>query len=126
MAAFYMQWHGPNGIKKIATKVRFMSQIFMEELEQVGIVFETDKVNCFDTCSINIQKSGFSSADKVQSEFHKYGINIRKIDNNHVSVSFDELTNLYDLEQLIEIFVSLKKGKVIKEDYLPVSAFEGR
>jgi hypothetical protein len=43
-----------------------------------------------------------------------------------VSVSFDELTNLYDLEQLIEIFVSLKKGKVIKDDYLPVAAFEGR
>ena len=83
-------------------------------------------VNVFDTCSINIRKSGFSSADKVQSEFHKYGINIRKIDDNHVSVSFDELTNLYDLEQLIEIFVSLKKAKIMKDNYLPVSAFEGR
>lgn len=29
MAAFYMQWHGANGLKKIALKVRFMSQIFM-------------------------------------------------------------------------------------------------
>jgi len=33
MSAFYMQWHGPKGLKKIANKVRFMSQIFMEELE---------------------------------------------------------------------------------------------
>lgn len=32
MASFYIQWHGANGLKKIANKVRFMSQIFMEEL----------------------------------------------------------------------------------------------
>ena len=32
MASFYMQWHGPNGLKKQADKLRFMSQIFMEEL----------------------------------------------------------------------------------------------
>lgn len=32
MASFYIQWHGANGLKKIANKCRFMSQIFMEEL----------------------------------------------------------------------------------------------
>jgi|TARA_B110000305_G_scaffold197483_2_gene223129 glycine dehydrogenase len=32
MASFYIQWHGANGLKKIANKVRFMSQILMEEL----------------------------------------------------------------------------------------------
>lgn len=32
MASFYMQWHGPAGLKKIAVKCRFMSQLFMEEL----------------------------------------------------------------------------------------------
>ena len=39
MASFYVQWHGANGLRKIATKVRFMAQIFMEELEKIGIVF---------------------------------------------------------------------------------------
>ena len=43
MASFYMQWHGPNGLKKIANKVRFMSQIFMEELDSYGFVFATDR-----------------------------------------------------------------------------------
>ena len=33
-----MQWHGPNGLRKIANKVRFMSQIFMEELTPLGVV----------------------------------------------------------------------------------------
>jgi glycine cleavage system pyridoxal-binding protein P len=42
MASFYMQWHGPNGLRKIANKVRFMSQIFMEELTPLGVVFAND------------------------------------------------------------------------------------
>lgn len=104
MASFYMQWHGPTGLKKIALKCRFMSQIFMEELEKVGIVFTTDRNNYFDTVAIDVKASGFTSADFLLAQFHKYGINIRKIDNANVSLSFDEMTSLYDLDQLIEIF----------------------
>ena len=98
MASFFMQWHGPDGMKKIATKTRFFSQIFMEELSPIGIVFATDSRYHFDTVAIKVSESGYSSADFLLSEFHKFGINIRKIDNNTVSLSFDELTNMYDLE----------------------------
>ena len=111
MAAFYMQWHGANGLKKMAIKCRFMAQIFMEALEIIGIQFATDRQNYFDTVCINVKESGFSSPDFLQAQFHKYGINIRKVDGNHVSVSFDEITSLYDLDELIEIFYDLKKNK---------------
>jgi len=57
MAAFYMQWHGPTGLKKIALKTRFMSQIFMEELGKIGVVFATDKNNYFDTVAIKVKES---------------------------------------------------------------------
>lgn len=67
MASFFMQWHGPNGLKKIATKVRFMSQIFMEELEKYDFKFATDRKNYFDTVTINVKSSGLSSADYVQA-----------------------------------------------------------
>jgi len=89
-----------------------MSQIFIEELEKVGIKFKTDRNNYFDTVAIDVKASGFTSADFLLAEFHKYGINIRKIDQEHVSLSFDELTSLYDLDQLIEIFCALKKNKL--------------
>ena len=101
MAAFYMQWHGPAGLKKMAVKCRFMAQLFMEELENFGVVFATDRKYHFDTVTIKCNESGFSSADYVQAEFHKHGMNIRKIDSNHVSLAFDELTTLYDLDQCI-------------------------
>ena len=50
----YMQWHGPYGLLKIAKKVRFMSQLFMEELYEHGIVFATDHKNYFDTVAIDV------------------------------------------------------------------------
>ena len=65
MASFYMQWHGANGLKKIALKCRFMSQIFMEELDKIGIVFATDRENYFDTVAIKVKESGFTSPDFI-------------------------------------------------------------
>lgn len=124
MASFFMQWHGPNGLTKIATKVRFFSQIFMEELTPLGIEFATNPNGYFDTVAIKVQESGFSSADAVLSEFHKFGINLRKIDNNTISLSFDELTNMYDLEQVIELLVSIKKRKFSKDRFMPFEVFE--
>ena len=88
----------------------------MEELSFHGIVFSNDRKNYFDTVSIDIKKSGLSSSDKVLSEFHKHGINLRKIDNNHISISFDEITTLYDLNELIDIFVAIKKDDGLFEN----------
>ena len=65
MASFYMQWHGPAGLKKIAIKCRFMSQLLMEELERFGILFATDKKDHFDTVDIKVMESGFTSADFI-------------------------------------------------------------
>jgi len=81
MAAFYMQWHGPHGIKKIAIRCRFFGQILFEELEKMGFKMVTDKENNFDTIAIDCIASGFSSADYIQAEFHKRDINIRKVNN---------------------------------------------
>jgi len=73
------------------------------------VVVVTHKDNRFDTVAIDVKASGFSSADYLLAEFHKYGINIRKIDDKYVSISFDEMSTLYDLDELIEIFCGLKK-----------------
>ena len=85
----------------------------MESLEKIGIKFATDRENYFDTVCIKVEASGFTSSDYLLAQFHKYGINIRKVDNDHVSVSFDEISSLYNLDELIEIFYSLKKNKTM-------------
>lgn len=124
MASFYMQWHGPNGLKKIAKKSRFFIQILMQEMEDLGIKWITDSTNYFDTIAIDVKASGFSSSDWVLSEFHKHGINLRKIDDKIISISVDELTTLFDLDQIIEIFHDMKKSNP-SEQHMPFSEYEG-
>lgn len=127
MASFYIQWHGANGLKKIANKVRFMSQILMEELGAVDFKFATEKDHYFDTVAIKVTESGLTSPDYVVAQFHKYGINIRKVDSNTVSVSFDELSSLYHLDELIEIFINIKKRRVAeKNENAPFEMYEHR
>ena len=59
----------------------------MEELEDHQIVFATPNQYHFDTVAIKVTESGFLSADYVLAEFNKYGINLRKVDNDYKSYS---------------------------------------
>ena len=71
----------------------------------------TDIRYCFDTIVLKSRESGFTSSDYVLAEFHKYGINLRKIDENLVGISLNEVMNFLDLDELIEIFAELKDVK---------------
>ena len=95
-------------MKKQATRVRNFADILISELDKLGYSITTDKARHFDTVVVNVKSSGLQSADQVVSEFHKFGINIRRIDDSHVGVSFNETNNLIDLDELIEIFADLK------------------
>lgn len=85
----------------------------------------TDGTNHFDTVSIDVKKSGFSSSDSVLAEFHKYGINLRKVDDNTVSVAFNEITSIVDLDEVIEIFAQLK-GKNASKGFLTEKYYENK
>ncbi len=90
----------------------------MDELKKSGYTIVTKDTDHFDTVTINAKASGFS-ADKLVSEFHNYGINLRKIDDNQVSLAFNEVTTLVDLDEVVEIFAGLKgkQGSTLSESY---------
>jgi glycine cleavage system pyridoxal-binding protein P len=83
----------------------------------MGVSVVTDKKNHFDTVVISCRDSEFSSSDFILAEFHKFGINLRKIDEDLVGISFNETTGLVDLDEVIEIFAELK-DKRLNNDYL--------
>ncbi len=89
-------------------RIRFLVQILVEELNALGVKVLTHNQNFFDTITLDCSSSGFSSSDFLLSEFHKFGINLRKVDENLVSISFNETTTLADLDEVVEIFVELK------------------
>ena len=95
ISTFFGQWHGAEGLKKQATRVRFMAKetVIIEQLEVLNYTVVTHKTDHFDTVTINVADSGFSSSDFILAEFHKYGVNLRKINDSLVSISFNETTS---------------------------------
>lgn len=120
-------WYGAEGLKKQAIRVRNYADILISETEKLGYKVVTDKANHFDTVTIDVRSSGLQSADQVVSEFHKYCINLRRVDDNHVSVSFNETNNLVDLDELLEIFADLKSKPLNQSNgFLTEKFYENR
>ena len=116
MSALFGIWHGPRGLKDIATRVRFRTELLATQLEKLDIKVVTDSNNFFDTIAIDARASDLGSTDSVLAEFHKFGINLRKIDDNLVGLSMNEYTTIGDLAELIEVFAMLKEMAPEEDD----------
>ena len=88
-------------------RIRFRAEIIKTQLESMGVVLQTHGDNFFDTIAIDVVASDLSSADNVLAEFHKFGINLRKIDDQTVGISVNEYTTIKDTAELLEIFAIL-------------------
>ncbi len=99
ISAFYAMWHGPVGLKSIASNIQQMAYDFRSSLKQSG--FAVADYEIFDTVLIPTPK-----ANSIYEAAAKSGFNLRLIDEQHLAVSFDEQSTAKDLEVLIQIFQS--------------------
>ena len=99
ISAFYAMWHGPAGLKSIASNIQQMAYDFRSSLKQSG--FAVADYEIFDTVLIPTPK-----AKSIYEAAEKAGFNLRLIDEQHLAVSFDEQSTDKDLESLIHIFQS--------------------
>ena len=99
IAAFYTMWHGPQGLKAIASRVQGFAYNFRGALRSSG--FDVDNYEIFDTVLIKTEK-----AKQIFDKAAQSGFNIRLVSNNSLSVSFDEQSTETDLSQLLTIFGS--------------------
>ena len=110
MAGLYGIWHGPDGLKKIASRINKYASHFASLANQSGFMVRHE--NFFDTI---VLETGNKTEDYILSAL-KEGINVRKLDNA-ISLSFDELTDDQTIEKLKNIF---KIESISK----PVESFE--
>ena len=80
MSAFYAMWHGPDGLKDIATRVHG----FASRLHSAS---KSRNDNVFDTVTVDVK-----DVDAVHSAAISRGINFAKVSNIEVRISFDEQT----------------------------------
>ena len=97
MAAAYGIYHGPDGIKHIAERTNTFASMFAAEVSsKYKLVSET----FFDTVCLD---TGADTADILKRAYN-YGVNFELVNEERISVAFDETTELKNINNLFEIF----------------------
>ncbi|KAJ7550224.1 hypothetical protein O6H91_07G089100 [Diphasiastrum complanatum] len=104
MSAMYAVYHGPDGLKVIADRVHGLASVFATGIAKLE-GFHLGSRSFFDTVKIVV---GHGQAQQWADAGIEQGVNLRVLDENSVTVSFDETTTLVDVDQLLQIF---SKGK---------------
>ena len=112
ISAFYSMWHGPDGLKEIATRVRGYASTSQALLKEAGFDIVAGEV--FDTVSFKV-----SDASKYANEAMNQGMNIRVIDQQTCGVSFDEATTNVLFAQLLSIFGIAWDGNILSREIEP-------
>ncbi|NJL29117.1 MAG: aminomethyl-transferring glycine dehydrogenase, partial [Thermoanaerobaculia bacterium] len=99
MAAMYGVYHGPNGLRRIAERIRGCALILAEGLRRLS--YKLPQTEIFDTLSV---PTGERTADEILALAHARRVNLRKLDARTVCVALDEVTTREDLATLFEIF----------------------
>ena len=112
MAAFYTMWHGPKGLKEIAERVHSIAARWAASVPNSNKAF-------FDTVTFD----GNAAQVKAAADL---GINVRVVDANRVSVSFDELSDealLNDLAKAFGVTLAAKGESSIPSSLLRTSSY---
>lgn len=93
MASMYAVYHGPEGLRKIASDIRAKTSALAKYLAQKG--FKVLNQNWFDTLHVEA-----NSVDSLRTQFARANINLRWISNKTFSVSLDETVTWEALSEL--------------------------
>lgn len=116
MAGMYGVYHGPAGLKHIASRIHAMTRLAEMGLRDLGL----KQVNSayFDTLKIEVESDGFK--DAVRAEAESRNINFRYFDDNHIGISFDQVKEPEDVLEVVGIFARVL-GKPSPENLMSKS-----
>lgn len=112
MAGMYAIYHGPEGIKRIASRVRAYAKILDTEIQSLGFS-QLNKVY-FDT--LKVAAPDAATARKIHRAAVEAGYNLRATDEKHIGISVDETTDAEDVEILKSVFARAKGTTAPKVD----------
>lgn len=112
MSGMYVQYHGPEGLKNIATHIHKSACTINYNLKQLG--YRQVNSMFFDTLKIELP-SGVT-AEKVRKYALDSEMNFFYPDDNSVTLSTDEITTIKEIDIIVEIFAKAA-GKEHKKIY---------
>ncbi len=122
MAGMYASYHGPRGLKRIADRVHGFAQLLKAGLNRLTDINVVQGL-FFDTLEVHV---GTGRADYILGIGVKYELNLRKIDDDRVGVSVDEITSRHDINTLIGVFNGGEGVDFAIDDLINESDFDDR
>ena len=98
MASMYACYHGEKGLRAIAGRVHALAKAFANAYEGAGNIV---KSQCFfDTITL----ATGANTKRIIARAEQRNVNLRVVDDETLSVSFDETTSVDDVRDLLSIF----------------------
>tara|TARA_R110001583_G_scaffold40047_1_gene128200 strand:+ start:7402 stop:10332 length:2931 start_codon:yes stop_codon:yes gene_type:complete len=108
MAAFYAVYHGPKGLKTIASRIHRFTDILCLGTASKGLT--AIHANYFDTLTFNVASLENNSKAEIIERASIAGVNLRTDVDDQVSLSLDETTTRLDVAQLFTILLGANHG----------------
>lgn len=108
MASMYAVYHGPKGLRSIATDIHVKAVTLKEILEDLG--YKVENTHFFDTLTVNVQGT---TVENLVAEADASGINLWVKGNNQVGVSFNETISIEDIHELVNVFAKAANQETV-------------
>jgi glycine dehydrogenase len=100
MAGMYAVYHGPEGLRRIAERVRGLTLVLAEGLRRLG--FEVTPQTFFDTLRVPVI---YGQAEQIHVRAQEQGFNFRHYDDGSIGLSLDETSSEDEVRRVLELFV---------------------
>ena len=117
MASFYAVYHGPQGLKTIASRINRLTDIVALGLKEKGVKLVNS--HWFDTLTFKLE----GNTDDVLARADKAEINLRVDGNSQFGVSLDEAKTRHDVDALFAVLFGDDHG--LEVDVLDSRAASG-
>ncbi|OIQ46724.1 MAG: glycine dehydrogenase (aminomethyl-transferring) [Gammaproteobacteria bacterium MedPE] len=104
MASFYAVYHGPKGLKNIATRINRLATILATGLQEKGA--ELANSTWFDTITLNVGED----KDAILANGVEAGVNFRRDLTGQIGIALDETTTREDVAQLFDVILGADHG----------------
>ena len=101
MAAMYAVYHGPNGLKAIATRVHAMARALDGAVRSLG--FEQRNPEYFDTLRVAADAARVKA---IRAKALAGGLNFRYVGETEIGIALDETVTMAELLTIVDIFAS--------------------
>lgn len=99
MAGMYAVYHGPKGLRRIATRIHHQTVSLADGLKKLG--FNLLSSEFFDTIQVELNDIDVSQLRKI-AESRK--MNFRYFDNHRVGISLSETSTIDTVNEILEVF----------------------